>query len=70
MVILKLKAMSIDKLSNLYIEKEELLKGYLSDIESQNFLKGSFEYRELIKMKNELELNIIQIEKELRNRTK
>jgi len=66
----KLKNMSQNELSLIYIKKEELLNGYLSDIESRNFLKGSMEYNELINVKNIIERDMFQIDKEFQSRNK
>ncbi len=65
---LELKQMNMDELFNLRMEKKELLEGYLSDIESKNFLKSSFEERGLIDAKNNVEHDILQIDKEMQSR--
>lgn len=66
----KLKNMSQNELSLIYIKKEELLNGYLSDIESRNFLKGSMEYNKLVNVKNIIERDMFQIDKEFQSRNK
>lgn len=64
------KAKNQEELSRLYIEKEELINGYLDDIESNNFLKGSHEYNALVDAKNKLESELVNINKEIQRRNK